>query len=300
MQLNGWVYRNIVENIHEGLYLTDTKRVITYWNKSAEAITGFSADEVVGHGCFDNILMHIDGEGNQLCFGMCPLAATMKDGVLRETEVYLHHKDGHRVPVVVRAAPLTDEAGSVLGAIELFTDVSAKQADELRVHELEQLAMLDALTEIANRRYLERALANRLDEWRRYQMPFGLLFIDIDRFKTFNDGYGHEVGDQILQVVAKTLVGSSRSFDLYGRWGGEEFIGALRNVDREALAAIGMRVLQLVRHAFITHEGQQLRVSVSIGATVAREGDTVETFVRRADRLMYRSKAEGRDRLSVG
>ncbi len=65
VQLNGWVYQNIVENIHEGLYLTDTDRVITFWNKAAAEITGFSADEVVGPACFDNILTHIDGKGNQ-------------------------------------------------------------------------------------------------------------------------------------------------------------------------------------------------------------------------------------------
>jgi PAS domain S-box-containing protein len=61
MQLKGWVYQNIVENIQEGLYLTDTNRVITYWNKAAEEITGFASDEVIGHPCFDNILTHIDG-----------------------------------------------------------------------------------------------------------------------------------------------------------------------------------------------------------------------------------------------
>jgi diguanylate cyclase (GGDEF)-like protein len=231
---------------------------------------------------------------------MCPLAATMKDGALREAEVYLHHKDGHRVPVLVRAAPLTDEDGSLVGAIELFTDVSTRQADKLRVSELEQLAMLDPLTEIANRRYMEHALSNRLDEWRRYQMPFRLLFVDIDGFKAFNDSYGHDVGDTVLRAVAKTLVRSSRSFDLYGRWGGEEFVGALRNVDREALATIGQRVLQLVRHVTVAHDGRELGVTVSIGATVAEEGDTVESFVRRADQLMYRSKADGRNRLTVG
>lgn len=300
MQLKSWVYQNIVENIHEGLYLTDKNRVITFWNKAAEEITGFRAEEVVGHACFDNILTHIDGKGNQLCLGTCPLVATMEDGILREAEVYLHHKDGHRVPVLVRAAPLTDEEGGLVGAIELFSDVSAREANKLRVSELEQLAMLDALTQIANRRYLERALASRLDEWRRYKMPFGLLFIDIDRFKALNDSYGHEVGDRVLSYVAKTLVRSSRSFDLYGRWGGEEFVGALRNVDLEGLTAIGERVLQLVRHAYLVHEGEQLHVTVSVGATLACEGDSVESFVRRADQLMYRSKSDGRDRLTVG
>jgi len=82
--------------------------------------------------------------------------------------------------------------------------------------------------------------------------------------------------------------------------GGEESVGALRNVDLEGLTAVGERVLQLVRNAFIDHEGEHFHVTASVGATLALEGDTVDSFVRRADRLMYRSKSEGRDRLTVG
>jgi len=108
MDIQHNAFAKIIDNIHDGLYIVDKNRVITYWNKAAERITGFSAVEVMGHSCSENILTHIDGEGNSLCTGMCPLASTMDDGVMRETELYLHHKNGQRVPVSVRVTPLTD------------------------------------------------------------------------------------------------------------------------------------------------------------------------------------------------
>lgn len=142
MQLGDEGYKRVVDNLHEGLYFVDRDRVITYWNKAAERITGYAAEEAVGSACHDNILSHIDGKGHQLCFGLCPLAATMEDQDLRETEVYLHHKNGHRVPVSVRTSAFTDETGKVVGGIELFADISNSVANQLKVHELEGLSYL--------------------------------------------------------------------------------------------------------------------------------------------------------------
>ena len=138
MNLTPESFQRIVDNLHDGLYLVDRNRVITYWNKAAERISGFAAAEVIGKSCADNILSHVDGKGCALCTGVCPLAETMCDGRLRRADIYLHHKDGHRIPVAVRASPLTDEAGRVVGGIELFTDISHRAASELRIQELER------------------------------------------------------------------------------------------------------------------------------------------------------------------
>lgn len=300
MELKPEIYEQIVENVIEGLYLTDTDREVIYWNETAKRITGYGAEEVVGKSCADNILRHVDDQGNKLCERMCPLAATMTDNEPREAKVYLHHKEGHRVPVLVRVSPLTDETGIVVGGVELFTDVSNQETNRLRLRELEQLAMLDPLTKLANRRYLERILASSMEEWARCQTPFGLLFIDIDHFKTFNDTYGHDVGDEVLKFVAKTLISNARPFDLFGRWGGEEFVGILRNVSGDMLMEISNRMLQLVRNAYIRHQNRSLHVTVSIGATLVTDKDTVESLLQRADELMYQSKKAGRDRVIFG
>lgn len=300
MKLENDSYEKIIENLHDGLYLVDKDRVITYWNKAAEQISGFSASEVIGKSCSESILTHVDDEGNNLCTGGCPLAASIDDGKLRDAEVYLHHKRGHRIPVSVRVSPLTDKDGNIIGGIELFTDISNREANQLKVKELEKLALLDDLTQLANRRYLESEISNRIEEKKRINGTFGILFIDIDHFKQFNDTYGHDAGDKVISFVADTFTANSRPFDLYGRWGGEEFVGIIRNIDHHNLEMIGNKVRILVKSAYIKHDETTLQVTISVGATLVNETDTVESVIKRADELLYKSKASGRNCLTIG
>ena len=300
MHLDNVHLADVLENLHDGLYFTDTHRVITFWNHAAERITGYTAAEVLGRSCAANILVHVDTDGRSLCGGLCPLAMAMADSVGREAEVFLRHKDGHRVPVLVRTGPLKDRQGQVVGGIELFTDLSNILANNSRVRELEQLALLDNLTQLANRTYLLREIEARFEEMRRYGIPFGLLFMDIDFFKRFNDTYGHDVGDEVLKLVANTFVANSRAFDVYGRWGGEEFVGVIRSIDAEDLVVLGNRMRVLVNQSFLMHDEARLGVSISLGATAAHPDDTAESLIKRADQLLYQSKKEGRNRLTLG
>jgi len=98
-------YQDLLDQISDGVYFVTLDRRITYWNGGAERITGYGAHEVLGHRCSEGILRHVDDTGQQLCLHGCPLAAVMKDGRPREAHLYLHHKDGHRVPVTVRPRP---------------------------------------------------------------------------------------------------------------------------------------------------------------------------------------------------
>jgi diguanylate cyclase (GGDEF)-like protein/PAS domain S-box-containing protein len=300
MSLEKDSYERIIENLYDGLYFVDRDRVITYWNKGAERISGFTADEVVGKSCADNILTHVDSQGNSLCTGMCPLAATIADGKLREAELYMHHKDGHRIPVSVRVSTLTDKDGIIIGGVELFTDISNQEATKLRVKELEKLALLDNLTQLANRNYIEREIQSRFEEKKRLNVPFGILFIDIDQFKKFNDIYGHDMGDDVLKLVANTFVANTRPFDLYGRWGGEEFIGIIRNINGKELEVLGNRVRTLIENSYIIHGNEKLYVTISIGATLVNKKDTIDSLIKRADTLLYKSKAAGRNCLTIG
>jgi diguanylate cyclase (GGDEF)-like protein/PAS domain S-box-containing protein len=299
MQLSNDSYRRIMENLPDGLYIVDTGRNIMYWNPAAERISGFTSEEVLGNSCFGNILCHIDHAGANLCCGNCPLSVALAEGP-DQREIYLHHKDGHRVPVSVRTTPLTDEQGEVIGGVMIFTDLSSKAADGQRLKELEELALLDGLTRLANRPYLERELEARLEEKRRYGVPFGVMFMDLDNFKQVNDRYGHDGGDRVLRFVAGTFNANSRPFDVYGRWGGEEFVGIVRNVDDAAVKQMAQRLRKLVEKSFVIVGEERLQVTISIGATVAGESDTIETLMRRADSLMYHSKAAGRNRVTMG
>ncbi len=292
-------YENVFESLYDGVYFVDRDRTITYWNKAAERITGFSAEEVIGSRCMDNILIHIDGEGRSLCRGLCPLAAAMKDGQARQAEVYLHHKNGHRVPVSVRVAPLRDNDGNLLGGVELFSDNSSQKVMEEKIQELEKLALLDGLTGLSNRKHAEGELASLFQEKIRYGLDFGILFMDIDHFKNVNDTYGHAGGDAALKTISATFRASARSYDLVGRWGGEEFIGIIRNVDGRLLESIGERYRILVEKTRVEYPESPFSITISIGAALAIDGDTPETLLDRADELLYESKENGRNRVTI-
>jgi diguanylate cyclase (GGDEF)-like protein/PAS domain S-box-containing protein len=287
-------YKRLLDNLYDGVYFVDCDRRITYWNKGAERITGYSAEEVVGHHCFDNILMHTDQEGGSLCQGICPLAGTIADTRERSSDIFLRHKDGHRVRVNVRVAPITDERGEVIGGIEIFTEQSPASAALDRLAELERLAYVDPLTGLANRRYAEVTLHARIDELQRYGWLFGVIFIDIDNFKVVNDRYGHDYGDEVLKMVAKTLQNSVRSFDVISRWGGEEYVAIISNVQGNELFATANRCRALVERSLLPSI-PSLRVTISVGAALASKSDTAESIIKRADELMYRSKRAGRN-----
>jgi len=243
--------------------------------------------------------MHVDDAGTSLCASGCPLAKAMTDGESEQALVYLHHKTGHRVPVIVRTSALRDDAGTVVAGVETFTESDSVVALRERMTELEVESMVDPLTGIPNRRYLGRVIDEHLASLRRHRHPFGLLFADVDHFKRVNDTYGHEAGDSVLKMVAATMAGSTRASDAVGRWGGEEFILVTAEVSHETLLTAAQRVLNLVGQSWLMVGDVRVSVTVSLGAAMAREGDTPSSLVARADRLMYLSKERGRNTISL-
>jgi len=291
-------FRQLLDSLSDGVYFVDRQRTISFWNRTAEHITGFRSGEMLGTRCQDNLLRHVNAEGLLLCTEHCPLVKAMEQDQSAEADVFLHHKGGHRLPVRVRISPVHDPAGSVIGAVELFADLSEKTGILLQLEEMRRLALVDALTGLVNRTGMERELEIRLQERFRYDWPLGVMFFDIDHFKAVNDTYGHDVGDEVLKLVANTLKSNCRPFDSFCRWGGEEFVGLLRNVDAATLLQVAERVRMLVEESFILHHGTRLGVTISIGGTLARTEDSAESLIRRADQLMYQNKQAGRNRVT--
>ena len=290
--------KTILENLYDGVYFVDCDRKILYWNKAAENITGYTSSEVIGKRCSDNI-SHVDDRGVQLCMTTCPLAKTVADAIPRELNLYIRHKKGHRVPVLARTTTLQDSQGQVIGAVEIFSDNSPKLSITQRIKELEKMALLDSLTELANRRYIELNMQTKLDEMRRYGRPFGILFVDIDHFKKVNDTYGHEIGDKVLTMVANTFIKNVRASDIVGRWGGEEFLAIIPNINEDQLYFTANKLRVLVEQSGFSLDSGIVQVTVSIGATLAQPKDTIETLLERSDKLLYYSKATGRNRVSI-
>jgi diguanylate cyclase (GGDEF)-like protein/PAS domain S-box-containing protein len=296
-QVNPEFYINLLDTISDGVYFVTRDRHITYWNGGAARITGYGVDEVLGHSCSEGILRHVDDAGRQLCLHGCPLAAVMNDGRPRERQVYLHHKDGHRVPVTVRGQALRDPDGAIVGSVEVFsTRADNPHADRRRVGDDDSL---DSVTGLLPRRFGEMHLQTLMQAVAEEATTLGVLYIDADHFKIVNDTFGHSTGDRVLRMVGQSLANGLRRGDVPIRWGGEEFLALLPGTDRSGLLATAERVRMLVENSWIQKGDVQVRVTVSVGAAMAVPTETVDQLVDRADRFMYDSKRNGRNRVTT-
>lgn len=225
----------------------------------------------------------------------------MEDGNAREADAFYHHADGHRAPVLLRAVPLRDAQGEIIGVVETFSSGTGTVAARQELRELRRTVQTDKLTGIRNRRYLEGRLRAVISEFEHQpETSAGLLFVDIDHFKQFNDTYGHDVGDKTLRMVAATLESNLRQSDVVGRWGGEEFLAILYDVlSLESLKILSEKLRILIEHSWLDVDAASLTVTISVGATLFLPTDTPESIVRRADDLLYRSKRAGRNQVSV-
>jgi len=297
---NEHLFHDIVEHLFDGAYFVDTERRITFWNRSAEHLTGYKSSEMVGSFCHDNILAHVDEQGVHVCEALCPLAKTLNDGRPREAELYVRHKDGHRVPILVRVAPVRDKDKRIVGAIEIFSDNSAALWRHERIAELERLALLDELTGLPNRRYVERELESRASELERFGRLFGVLLMDVDRLAEVNQVHGRDVGDDVLRMIGQTFLYNTRPFDVVGRWDGGTFVGVVVNVDEKDLARAAHRFQMLAGKSTLPRDGGGVSVTISIGATMAKFGDRPDELLAAADGLLKQSKRVGRNRVTMG
>jgi diguanylate cyclase (GGDEF)-like protein/PAS domain S-box-containing protein len=297
-------YKSLLDNLYDGIYCVDRNKTITYWNKAAGELTGYSEQEALGRISCVQVRVHPEEKDGTPGLDTCLLEQTLGDGQVREVECFILHREGRRIPVSTRVAPILGARGEVEGAIQIFRENSGRLAVRQTIGRLEALALLDQLTGLPNRRFLERFLDSKIDELHRYEVPFGVLFIDIDHFKDLNDHYGHDAGDRVLWSVSRQMTSILRTSDTIGRWGGEEFLAVILNVNRERLQQVGEKMRSYVERTAIQHESRQLQVTISLGGVMAGPPGRAEVdrnlLLRTADDLMYESKKAGRNRVTVG
>ncbi len=181
-----------------------------------------------------------------------------------------------------------------------FAQTAAIAIDNARLFkQVHQLAITDALTGIFNRRHFFELASREFDRARRFSRPLALVMCDIDHFKLVNDTYGHLIGDQVLHMVAERFKRYLREVDLLGRYGGEEFVALLAEVDCERGRDVGERLRAAIEAPAFGVEGQEVSVSISVGVADITDCPNLEILLDRADQALYEAKQTGRNRVSI-
>ena len=270
--------KTIIFGAGEGIVVTDSAGVIVLVNPAAELLLGKDSGEIVRNG-FDNLTGDPD---------------TLLRWLASDDKTTPHICDIGERALQVYISTIHAEDGNVVGSACLLRDVTeARRLEE----ELRRLATTDALTGLFNRRYLDTTLQREFERVERTGGPMSVLIFDVDHFKKFNDTYGHDQGDRVLQAVAKTFAATLRKYDSACRYGGEEFVGILP--DTPSIGAYN--VAERLREAVAATQVDWLQVNISIG--VATFPDlrlaSPEALLEAADAAMYQSKQGGRNRTTV-
>lgn len=273
------VFRSVLESLQAGVYLVDLSRRILCWNDGAERISGYLRQDVVGRICAENLFLHCDEQGAELC-GHCPLLRTMQDGKKREISVYLRHKAGHLVPVHVWCVPIRDGRGNVIGASESFEEQKPAASVELRLQELAAYGCIDTATGLPNAAFTRTRLREYLARFAEYRLPFSVLLVGLAANKVFTAAHGHPAVEKMLQSASQTLTNILRPGDFLGRWAGDELLAILPGSQLQAgrLQPIG----RLVGLSQIHWWGDPVPISVVLAGAEPENGDSPESLVARA------------------
>ncbi len=284
--------RALLDNMYEGVYIVDKDRTIIYWNTAAQRLTGYPAEAVVGKKCHDDLMMHVNERGENLCSDKCPLISAQRDGEVRETTVYLRHSLGHRIPVDVRAVPLRDDSGEVQATMEVFTRSFGKANSE-QLKELAQKAFLDSLTGIPNKEYIDGKLRSLLAN----QVPgegrtFGLVFMELANLRQINDDFSMHAANAALKVMARTIAENLDPGDLVGRWYGGLFL-VISRMDRKAvLLNWANKIKALIQHSKV-EDAEDVSLLVCIGGVFAQVGENANLTYQALEGALKNSRTAG-------
>lgn len=311
-------FRLLAENMEDVVWKADCNMVFTYINDADRRLRGFPQAAVVGHPIEDTLT----DEGRTLLArdSQEQLQKERKGekGRARHFELPQRRADGGEVWIEVMSIPVFDATGRISGFQGICRDITerkamqaklehAKQALEVQLRtiasehrELREEANRDPLTGVHNRRYLDEALPQELARAKHGRYPVAVIMVDLDHFKRVNDNHSHIVGDAVLKALASLLTEGSRESDIVCRYGGEEFVLVVPTLG-PALALKRMEALRKKLEGMrIPHGTVEVSVTFSAGIAIfPQHGDSMDTLLARADEMLYRSKREGRNRITL-
>lgn len=292
-------YRAVVDSAYDAIVTIDQSHNITLFNRAAENLFGYTAAEVLGQR-IETLLPETarpHHSRNVRKFAESPLTELRPMNPPRmdaSNSVFGRHRDGSIIPVEIAISRIDVDGHTEFTAVVRDITDRAQLMDRLK-----KQAVTDALTGLPNRReFLEF-----VEKMQRTQLALSVFILDIDHFKEINDNYGHDVGDEVLCVLANIGVNQTGEPGVFARWGGEEFVAALPSADAAQAYSIAERLRLRFERQDFEHAWRlkPIPFTVSIGVVTRKAGEhNVEALMKRADRALYRAKKSGRNRVEIG
>jgi diguanylate cyclase (GGDEF)-like protein/PAS domain S-box-containing protein len=290
---NPEVYRSILQGLQTGVYLVDTSRRIRFWNDGAERITGYLSQDVVGHFLRDHFLAASGENGDFKSDSEDPISLVFRDGKPSITEVSILHKNGSRVPIVLRTTPIRNSHGTVFGAAETFYRNQAASDWTRRQAGLAEFGCLDEMIGVPPQSFMETQLRENMTTFTEHKIPFGILIFEVDHLDQFRSRRGSGVVPAILRVVAQTVENCLHPTDLVGCWSDHQFLAVLGECKEADVTRVGGKVMRMVAQSEMEWWSDKFSVTCSFGGAGSRVDDTWKSLAARAEKSLHESIRKG-------
>ena len=301
---------DIVQSIDVGVVVLDRDYNVEVWNSFMENHSGVSAEQASRHSLFE-LFPEIDQSWFTHKVETAVMLGTRAFTIWEQRPNLVHFKSYQPITGLademyqnVTILPLRSATGKTDHVCLIIYDVTGVAVNKRQLEsantKLQELALRDGLTGLLNRRYWESCLEREFARHQRYDNPVSLVIFDIDHFKRVNDTYGHQTGDEVIRSVAEITSRLARETDFAGRYGGEEFVVLLPGTHLEGAAQFAKRLRQAVEQQVLDYQGSPLSYTISLGvATISDDMANYQILLERADKALYASKEQGRNRVTL-
>ena len=288
--------QQLIDSMHDGVIFVDEHKNILMWSKGAERLTGVSSSAAAGRQFTPALLDMCNAAGRRVRDEACPVTRALTSQAQLRQRLEILGRQGEHVAIDLHTIPVFCADGELRGATVLLQDAQSEVSLEERCDALHDEATKDPMTKVANRAEFDRMLALFIEAHQQAGLPCSLIMADIDHFKSINDTFGHQAGDEAIITVANLLKTMCRAGDLVARYGGEEFAVLCADCNMTDAASRAEQIRKKLAETPHANLGNR-RLTSSFGVAQLEPADTPDTLLRRSDQALLTAKERGRNQV---